>query len=196
MALLQRRQMCICLLHWIPQDIAGELIVFATFVISPWVSESPMASKAGTALQTPRLFPKTSCEEGITVISVKGLDHLVLTVRDIEATCAFYHEVLGMRIESFDNGRLALRFGNQKINLHEVGHEIDPKADAPTPGSGDICLLMDNPMSDLVSELQERHIDYLGPVSRTGACGEISSIYVRDPDRNLVELSVYENQES
>lgn len=89
-----------------------------------------------------------------------------------------------------------MRFGNQKINLHEVGHEIDPKADAPTPGSGDICLLMDNPMSDLVSELQERHIDYLGPVSRTGACSEISSIYVRDQDRNLVELSVYENQES
>lgn len=129
------------------------------------------------------------------MIRVQGLDHLVLTVRDAGATCAFYHDVLGMQIQSFEHGRLALRFGSQKINLHEVGHEIDPKAAQPTPGSGDICLLVENPLSDLVAVLRERHIDFRGPVHRTGARGGIESVYVRDPDGNLVELSVYEASE-
>lgn len=118
------------------------------------------------------------------------------TDRDAVATCAFYHDVLGMQIQGFENGRLALRFRSQKINLHEVGHEIDPKAAQPTSGSGDICLLIEDPLSDLVAVLRERRIDSLGPAHRTGARGGIDSVHVRDPDGNLVELSVYAASES
>ncbi|MSD90294.1 VOC family protein [Bifidobacterium asteroides] len=123
---------------------------------------------------------------------ITGLDHLVITVRDVDATCAFYREVLGMQVQTFGNGRLALKFGRQKINIHEAGYEIDPKADKPTPGSADLCLLVEDSLDDVVAALREHRVDYLGPVSRTGADGAITSVYVRDPDRNLIELSRYD----
>ncbi len=113
---------------------------------------------------------------------IESLDHLVLTVRDLDATVAFY-ELLGMRHVEFDEGRHALAFGSQKLNLHVAGHEFEPKADVPTPGSADLCFLVD--------ELDVEGLDVLeGPVERTGATGTIRSVYVRDPDGNLVELSV------
>jgi catechol 2,3-dioxygenase-like lactoylglutathione lyase family enzyme len=112
---------------------------------------------------------------------IVALDHLVLTVRDLDATIAFY-EQLGMRDVVFDHGRHALAFGSQKINLHEAGHEFEPKAAVPTPGSADLCFLVD--------ELDVAGLDVVeGPVERTGAAGRLRSVYVRDPDGNLVELS-------
>jgi catechol 2,3-dioxygenase-like lactoylglutathione lyase family enzyme len=123
---------------------------------------------------------------------VKQLDHLVLTVADIDQTVVFYRDVLGMEAVTFGEGRHALRFGDSKINLHLAGHEFEPKADRPTPGSADLCLLTDVDVTTVVAELQ-RHgvvIDE-GPVERTGARGTLISVYVRDPDANLIELSQY-----
>ena len=123
-----------------------------------------------------------------------GLDHLVITVRDVDATCAFYRDVLGMRVQTFGDGRLALKFGRRKIDIHEAGHEIDPKADRPVPGSADLCLLVQDSLDDVVAALHGRHVDYCGPVSRTGAHGAITSVYVRDPDRDLIELTGTETE--
>lgn len=117
------------------------------------------------------------------------LDHLVIAVRDIDPTCVFYRDVLGMQVQTFGDGRLALKFGQQKINIHEAGHKIDPKADRPAPDSADLCLLVEDSLDNVVAALHEHHVDYLGPVNRTGAHGSITSVYVRDPDRNLIELS-------
>lgn len=120
------------------------------------------------------------------------LDHLVLTVADIEMTIAFYTRVLGMRAETFE-GRHALHFGRQKINLHEAGREFEPKARHPTPGSGDLCFIADGTLEAVVAHLEACHIAIEeGPVARTGALGHMRSIYLRDPDRNLVEIAVYE----
>jgi catechol 2,3-dioxygenase-like lactoylglutathione lyase family enzyme len=117
------------------------------------------------------------------------LDHLVLTVADPDATIAFY-ERLGMRREVFEDGRLALRFGRQKINLHRVGAEIAPHARQALPGSGDLCFLVDGELVDVERELGAAGIAIeLGPVERTGARGPIRSLYLRDPDGNLVELA-------
>jgi catechol 2,3-dioxygenase-like lactoylglutathione lyase family enzyme len=122
-------------------------------------------------------------------VQVIGLDHLVLTVADIEATVAFY-ERLGMRREVFGDGRVALRFGDQKMNLHEAGAEIAPHARWPTSGSGDVCLLVADSIDQVEAELRRAGIEVeLGPVGRTGATSSLTSIYVRDPDGNLVELS-------
>lgn len=123
-------------------------------------------------------------------MKVRSLDHLVLTVASIEASCAFYTRVLGMEIEIFAEGRHALRFGDQKINLHEVGREFEPKADRPTPGSGDLCFLTDTPVEQFVSHLVSLDIEIIqGPVPRTGATGPLVSVYFRDPDGNLVEVA-------
>jgi len=120
---------------------------------------------------------------------IAGLDHLVLTVADPDATVAFY-ERLGMRREVFGDGRLALRFGSQKINLHRAGSEIAPHARRAIPGSGDICLLVEGDLDDVRRELAAAGIAVeLGPVERTGAQGPIRSLYLRDPDGNLVELA-------
>ena len=128
----------------------------------------------------------------VELMRITGLDHLVITVRDVDAICVFYRDVLGMQVPTFGDGRLALKFGQQKINIHEAGHEIDPKADRPTPGSADLCLLVEDSLDDVVAALHEHRVDYMGPVERTGAHGTITSVYVRDPDRNLIELSRYE----
>jgi catechol 2,3-dioxygenase-like lactoylglutathione lyase family enzyme len=120
---------------------------------------------------------------------VRALDHLVLTVADPEATIAFY-EALGMRREEFGPGRLALRFGEQKINLHRAGAEFEPHAARPVAGSADVCLLVDGPLAGAERDLRRAGIAIeLGPVERSGATRPIRSLYVRDPDGNLVELS-------
>jgi len=127
---------------------------------------------------------------------IAGLDHLVLTVTDIEATCAFYERVLGMRSVTFGEGRRALEFGQQKINLHLAGHELEPKAARPTPGSADLCFIVETALPDVIAHLRACGIlPELGPVDRTGAAGATRSIYLRDPDRNLIELSSYVTNE-
>ncbi|WP_420008235.1 VOC family protein [Xanthomonas sacchari] len=123
-------------------------------------------------------------------MQIDHLDHLVLTVADIDATCAFYAQVLGMRVVTFGEGRKALAFGAQKINLHRHGHEFDPKARAPTPGSADLCLLTATPLAQVAEELRAAAVPIeQGPVQRTGARGPILSVYIRDPDGNLIEIA-------
>jgi catechol 2,3-dioxygenase-like lactoylglutathione lyase family enzyme len=125
-------------------------------------------------------------------MEVSRVDHFVLTVRSIEATCDFYSRVLGMEVERFGDGRTALRFGRQKINLHEAGKEFEPKAQRPVPGSGDFCLVTDVPLERVVEHLGSCGVGIVeGPVDRTGAEGGIYSVYLRDPDGNLVEVSNY-----
>jgi catechol 2,3-dioxygenase-like lactoylglutathione lyase family enzyme len=120
---------------------------------------------------------------------IATLDHLVLTVADIDATLAFY-ERLGMRGETFGDGRRALRFGEQKINLHQAGSEFEPYARHPLPGSADLCFLVEGSLDDVALALADAGVPIeLGPVERTGAVGTIDSLYVRDPDGNLVELA-------
>ncbi len=122
---------------------------------------------------------------------VRGLDHIVLTVASIDRTCAFYVDVLGMKRETFAGGRTALSFGAQKINLHQAGSEFEPKAATPKPGSEDFCLIVDS-VADAKAALDKAAIPIIeGPVEKTGARGQILSIYCRDPDGNLVELSEY-----
>ncbi len=123
---------------------------------------------------------------------VDRIDHFVLTVRSVETTCDFYSRVLGMEVEEFEGGRRALEFGRQKINLHQAGKEFEPKAEQPTPGSGDFCLITDVPLERVAEHIRSCGVEIIeGPVSRTGATGGISSIYLRDPDGNLVEVSNY-----
>jgi catechol 2,3-dioxygenase-like lactoylglutathione lyase family enzyme len=126
-------------------------------------------------------------------VKIDRLDHLVLTVADLQATIAFYTQVLGMEAVTFGAGRRALRFGHSKINLHEAGHEFDPKAARPAPGSADLCLIVADPMETIVAELAAHGTEIEeGPVERAGATGTILSVYVRDPDGNLIELSTYD----
>jgi len=123
------------------------------------------------------------------------LDHFVLTVRSIEAACDFYTRVLGMAVVTFGDGRKALQFGEfgeHKINLHEAGREFEPKASRPTPGSGDVCFITRTPLERVMSHLRACNVAILeGPVKRTGAKGPIESVYVRDPDGNLLEIANY-----
>jgi catechol 2,3-dioxygenase-like lactoylglutathione lyase family enzyme len=122
------------------------------------------------------------------------IDHLVLTVASIEATSVFYAR-LGMKI-IYAEGRTALHFGQHKINLHQHGHEFDPHAQLPTPGSGDFCLIVKTPLDQVQVELRNLNIPIEeGPVDRTGATGKMRSLYIRDPDQNLVELSQYEQDD-
>ena len=123
-------------------------------------------------------------------IAIDSLDHLVLTVRDVEATIAFYAGVLGMRDETFGEGRRALHFGEQKLNLHEAGAEVTPNATAATPGSADLCFITRTPVEGVLRVLEDHGVSVeQGPVERAGATGQLLSVYVRDPDGNLVELA-------
>lgn len=121
-----------------------------------------------------------------------GIDHLVLTVRDLERTCRFYRNVLGAEIVTFGDGRTALQFGEQKVNVHPVENDVDLVADRPTPGAGDFCLLTDDPIDAVVEGVESAGVEIIaGPVDRTGARGPMTSIYLRDPDDNLVEVASY-----
>jgi catechol 2,3-dioxygenase-like lactoylglutathione lyase family enzyme len=121
---------------------------------------------------------------------IQRLDHLVLTVRDVDATVAFYTDLLGMEAITFGNGRRALRFGRQKINLHEAGREVEPKAERPVPGSADLCFITAVPIEAVLERIRAADVPVVeGPVERTGANGPIRSVYIRDPDGNLLEVA-------
>jgi catechol 2,3-dioxygenase-like lactoylglutathione lyase family enzyme len=121
---------------------------------------------------------------------IDHLDHLVLTTTHVDRCIDFYTRVLGMRLETFGAGRKALRFGSQKINLHEAGREFEPKAAHPTPGGLDLCFIADRPLDEVIARLDALGVPIVeGPVRRTGATGPIRSVYLRDPDRNLIEIS-------
>ena len=126
---------------------------------------------------------------------IDHIDHIVLTTRDLKACTRFYCDVLGMKLEKFKTPteeRLALKFGAQKINLHEWGREFTPRAHVAVPGSLDLCFISSVPLQEVVERLNAANIKIIeGPVSKTGANGPIRSVYVRDPDLNLVEISVY-----
>ena len=125
-------------------------------------------------------------------MKISRIDHIVLTVKSIDVTTEFYERALGMEVVTFGEGRKALSFGEQKFNLHEAGKEFEPKANKPTPGSIDICLITETAINEVIDELRLAGVSLIeGPVRRTGASGSIMSIYFRDPDLNLIEVSNY-----
>lgn len=122
---------------------------------------------------------------------IRGIDHIVLATADLERCLAFYTRALGMTLESYGQGRIALRFGAHKLNVHPPGFEAGIKARRPTPGSLDLCFMADCAMEDVVARLEQHGVPIEeGPVLRTGATRAIRSVYVRDPDENLIEISV------
>ena len=123
-------------------------------------------------------------------ISIDRLDHLVLTVKDLEATFRFYEDVLGMQRRSFGENRWALHFGRQKLNLHEADRPIDPNVRHAKPGSADLCFITETPMDDVVASLDAAGVAIItGPGERSGATGKLMSVYVYDPDENLIEIA-------
>lgn len=123
-------------------------------------------------------------------MQIERLDHLVLTVADIEVTCDFYSRVMGMEVITFREGRKTLAFGQQRINLHQKGKEFEPKAMMPTPDSGDLCFISSTLIGEVIDQLAKEHVEViLGPVERVGAAGKLVSVYFRDPDGNLIEVS-------
>ncbi|MDG6773174.1 VOC family protein [Thiomicrorhabdus sp. ZW0627] len=123
-------------------------------------------------------------------MQIRQLDHLVLTVKDLNKTVRFYESVLGMEKVVFGQNRVALKFGNQKINLHQAGMEFDPKAGNTVTGSADLCFLTDLPLEQAMHEITGHEVEIIkGPVERTGANGPIISFYIRDPDQNLIEIA-------
>ncbi len=133
-----------------------------------------------------------SRERPVPPVVISGLDHLVLTVADLDQTSGFYQRVLGMRPVTFGAGRHALEFGTSKINLHQAGQEVIPHAACPQPGSADLCLITTTPPGQVLAYLNAEHVPVEdGPGPRTGARGPITSIYIRDPDRNLIEIASY-----
>jgi catechol 2,3-dioxygenase-like lactoylglutathione lyase family enzyme len=123
---------------------------------------------------------------------VDRLDHFVLTVKDVNTTVAFYTTVMGMKKVVFGEGRVALLFGKQKINLHQLGNEFEPKAGNVKSGSADLCFIVDQPIQQAIEHLTACNVPVIeGPVNRTGAMGKIVSVYFRDPDDNLIEVSNY-----
>ena len=125
-------------------------------------------------------------------MKISHLDHLVLTVADIEISCQFYQSALNFEVITFGKNRKALQFGSQKINLHQVGKEFEPKAFRPTAGSADLCFIAETPLKDVIAHLHALNIEIVeGPIERTGATGKILSIYLLDPDQNLIEISNY-----
>ena len=126
------------------------------------------------------------------MFTIDRIDHVVLTVGDVERTVSFYERVLGMTTRRDPGRPVSVHFGNQKINLHQVGRTFDPKARAPTAGSGDLCLITSAAMDDVARHLENQNVEIeVGPVERTGAAGPILSVYFRDPDQNLIEVSRY-----
>ncbi|XP_069127550.1 glyoxalase domain-containing protein 5-like isoform X1 [Argopecten irradians] len=133
-----------------------------------------------------------TCLRLASEFSINRLDHFVITVKDVERTCDFYSKVLGMEVSSFKGGRKALNFGQQKINIHEHKKEFEPKAHIPTPGSADVCFITQETLDTVIEHLKNCKVPVLeGPIERTGATGPIRSVYFRDPDNNLIEVSNY-----
>lgn len=127
---------------------------------------------------------------------VEQIDHIVLTVKNVDASAEFYSGVLGMTKVVFGEGRIALKFGNQKINLHPYGYEFEPKAYCPQPGSADLCFVTTVALKDVIQHLDLCGVSLVeGPIKRTGAIGSIQSVYFRDPDQNLLEVSSYEHSD-
>jgi catechol 2,3-dioxygenase-like lactoylglutathione lyase family enzyme len=125
-------------------------------------------------------------------MQLSHIDHLVLTVQDIAKTCEFYTQVLGMELVTFGAGRKALKFGQQKLNLHQVGQEFEPKAQRPTRGAIDLCVITETPLEQVETHLEKCGVAIeMGIVPRTGAMGAIDSLYIRDPDGNLIEIARY-----
>ena len=125
-------------------------------------------------------------------MQIDRIDHVVLTVFDLERTCEFYSRVLGMKVVTFGEGRTALTFGRQKLNLHLSGKEFEPKALKPMPGAIDLCFITETPIEEVAEHLRACDVKIVqGPVPKTGAVGALNSLYVRDPDGNLVEISNY-----
>ena len=126
-------------------------------------------------------------------IDIDRIDHIVLTVADIERTCAFYEQTLGMVPITF-SGRRALSFGRQKLNLHQAGREFEPKALKPVPGAIDLCLIASTELASVIEHLKGCGVAIIeGPVAKTGALGPMTSVYFRDPDGNLIEVSNYDS---
>lgn len=126
-------------------------------------------------------------------MQIERLDHFVLTVRDVDATISFYQRILGMAPVTFGAGRRALAFGRSKINLHSADAPIAPHAQHPVPGSADLCLIASGSIESVIDYLHDCGVTIEeGPVPRTGALGPITSVYIRDPDGNLIELSAYQ----
>ena len=127
-------------------------------------------------------------------MEIDRIDHIVLTVHDLARTCDFYSKVLGMKVVTFGEGRTALSFGRQKLNLHVHGREFEPKALKPAPGTVDLCFISTTPLAEVIEHVKSCGVAIVeGPVPKTGAMGPMQSIYVRDPDGNLVEISNYES---
>ena len=124
-------------------------------------------------------------------MNVELIDHLVLTVKDIDETCKFYNEILGMEVETFSVRRKALKFGNQMLTLHQKGRRFDAEAHVPTPGAIDICFIVTESVDEIKIELENKNIQIEGIVERRGTTGKINSIYFRDPDQNLIEVTNY-----
>lgn len=123
-------------------------------------------------------------------MKIAGIDHIVMTVADIARTVEFYQAVLGMTVERFGQGRVALKFGSQKINLHQHGNEFEPKAERPMPGSQDLCLITPTDLEVAMEHVRAAGVEILdGPIARTGATGPLLSFYFRDPDNNLIEVA-------
>jgi catechol 2,3-dioxygenase-like lactoylglutathione lyase family enzyme len=161
------------------------------------VESAVLYASAGTCLYA-RIGPqgdsagKAFEEQEELMVKIDRLDHLVLTVADIAATCSFYTRVLGMEAVTFADERKALRFGRQKINLHHAGKEFEPKAARPVPGSADLCFIAATPLAEVIAHLRACGVTIVaGPVAKTGATGSIESVYFRDPDLNLIEVSNY-----
>jgi len=136
-------------------------------------------------------LPKVEYHPSGMAITMDSLDHLVLTVTNIDITVDFYTEVLGMELFTVD-GRKSLSFGEQMIKLQQRGHEVNPKSAHPTPGAGDFCFITSTPIEEVIRQLNEQKVRIEeGPIERNGAMGKMRSIYIRDPDKNLVEISNY-----
>lgn len=128
-------------------------------------------------------------------MDLTGIDHLVLTVSDVERTCEFYERVLGAEPITFAGGRRGLRVGDQKLNLHPAGDEYEPRATVAEPGTDDFCLLTETPVEAVAADLREAGVELVeGPVEKVGARGPMDSVYLRDPDGNLVEVARYREE--
>ncbi|MFF5208244.1 VOC family protein [Streptosporangium sp. NPDC000396] len=188
-----------------PMDPSGAeleafLLITAANEIDVVRHNADIRAKHGAALhaffaRNRHLLPPIAWEAAKETFAVRiaSLDHLVLTVADISRTIDFYRDALGMEPVTFGDGRHALTFGPSKINLHQAGHEIRPHALRPEPGSADLCLITSSPLHQVAAHLTAAGVSIEeGPVPRTGALGPITSLYIRDPDHNLIEIATYD----